>query len=191
MQDIGLPSYVTPNEVTHVKQEFGSPSYDGISFDDEFSRLASSKGWDPGSRQYSQQRTIAMRVELTSQYFPSSQPRLKGYQDLCSEVDVHPGKSITECRARLKNTYVNIMDLLNVRRMGTKPKVFDNVEALRDYTFRNGRIIDRNEAKKDGGFLASLLQHLCNPRRKGRRGERTNGSRSKVASGRVIKKSQN
>lgn len=99
-------------------------------------------------------------MELASLYFPPSQPRLKGYQDLCSELDVPPGKSITECRAILKNTFVNILDLLDARRNGTKPKKFANRKALRDYTLRYRRIIDKREAKKDGGFLADLLQHI-------------------------------
>jgi len=41
-------------------------------FDDEFSRLASSQQWVPGSQEYTRQRTIAVRREIETLYF--SQP---------------------------------------------------------------------------------------------------------------------
>ena len=73
--------------------------------------------------------------------------------------------------------------------MGIQVKIWDDFKAFRGYTLQDEHRINRNEAKKDGGFLASLLQHLRNLRRKRRGGEKTNGLRSKAASGRVIKKS--
>jgi hypothetical protein len=109
---------------------------------------------------------------------------------MCSKVDVPPGTSITECLARLKNINVNIVDFIDAERMGIKVEIWDDFEAFRRYTLQPEHRINREEAKKDGGYLASLLQHLYNPRRKRRRGEKTNDFSSKVASGRVIKKSQ-
>ncbi|KAK4163211.1 hypothetical protein QBC43DRAFT_320180 [Cladorrhinum sp. PSN259] len=38
-------------------------------FEDEFTRLASSQSWVPGSQQYTRQRTIAMREEIKHHYF--------------------------------------------------------------------------------------------------------------------------
>lgn len=47
---------------------------DEASFDDEFSRLASSQEWKPGSQEYVRQRTIAMRDELEFLYFSQPDP---------------------------------------------------------------------------------------------------------------------
>lgn len=76
-----------------------------------------------------------------------------------------PGKSIRECLAHLKSIYVNILDLLDARRAGAKVKVFHNFEEFRKYTLQTRRIINRHEAKRLGGCLASLLQHIYNPQR--------------------------
>ena len=176
---------------------------DGASFDNEFGRLASSQNWIPGSQQYARERTIAMRQELKLHYFSQSQDddngetdagfteedrELKGYQDLCREVGIPSQDSIAECKRHLKNTLVNIVDLIDARRMGKKVEVWDDFEAFRDYTLQDEHRVDAREAKKDGGFLASLLQRLRLPgsRRRRRKG-RESGVGSGVASGRVTK----
>ncbi|KAK4466268.1 hypothetical protein QBC42DRAFT_217192 [Cladorrhinum samala] len=178
-----FPSSLKTHHLTaHAKREIVSPGCftpnDGASFDDEFSRLALSQKWAPGSRQYSEQRAIAICAEFKSQFFSSSQPKLKGYQDLCSEFGVPPGESIKECLARLKSIYVNIVDLINARRMGVKAKQWDDFEAFRNYTLQRRNRIPREVAKKAGGGLASLLQYLYNPQRKKTRVEKTNGWRA-------------
>jgi hypothetical protein len=129
-------------------------------FDDDFSRFAVSRGLVLGSPQYSQQRTIAMCIELEPEYFSSSQPKLENFQALCSEVGVPPGRSIAECRARLKGVYVNIVDLINARRMGTRVRVFNSFAEFRNYTRQPGKTINREVAKAGFGSLASLLHYL-------------------------------
>jgi hypothetical protein len=183
---------------------------DGASFDNEFVRLASSQNWVPGSQQYTRERTIAMRQELKLHYFSQSQLQsqddddikseqdaelteeelqLRGYQDLCHEVGIPPNDSIAECKKNLKNTLVNIVDLIDARRMGKKVEVWDDFEAFRDYTLQDEHRIDAREAKEDGGFLASLLQHLRLPgsRRRRNKGGKKGSAGSRVASGRVTK----
>ncbi|KAK4153476.1 hypothetical protein C8A00DRAFT_15308 [Chaetomidium leptoderma] len=168
---------------------------DDASFDNEFARLASSQNWVPGSQEYTQERTIAMREELKLHYFapsddqkePTEDDQLQGYQSLCQEVGISPpSHSIAECKRELKKTLVNIVDLIDARRTHKEVKVWDDFEAFRDYTLEDDHIINMKEAKKDGGFLASLLQRL-----RTRSGERRNRRRgSRVVSGRVIKKSR-
>ncbi|KAK3986017.1 hypothetical protein QBC44DRAFT_334039 [Cladorrhinum sp. PSN332] len=146
-----------------------------------------------------------MRQELKLHYF--SQPQddddgktkedaefteedleLKGYQDLCREVGISSNDSIAECKRDLKNTLVNIVDLIDARRMGKKVEVWDDFEAFRDYTLQDEHRIDAREAKEDGGFLASLLQRLRLPGSQRRRRKRgTSGAGRRVASGRVTK----
>lgn len=171
---------------------------DDASFENEFARLASSQDWVPGSQEYTRERTIAMRHEVKLHYFSQSQTaddpdreltheeKLAGYQDLCSEVGIPPSDSIDECKKQLKSTLVNIIDLIDARRMNRVVKVWDDFEAFRVYTLQDEHRLDLNEAKKDGGYLASLLQRLRVPDRRRRRGKRSRVG-SRVVSGRVAK----
>jgi hypothetical protein len=131
-----------PTSQSHfAKFEDFTPN-DAASFDHEFARLASSQQWVPGSQEYTRQRTIAIKEELELHYF--SQPqldnideeeelseeeiRLRGYQALCQEVGINPSDSVAECKRCLKNTLVNIVDLIDARRTGKRVKVWDSFE---------------------------------------------------------------
>ncbi|RFU77726.1 hypothetical protein TARUN_4505 [Trichoderma arundinaceum] len=147
-------------------------------FDDEFARLALSQNWVPGSQNYTKERTIAMREELKTHYFsqsqapdgtqeePTEEDVLRGYQDLCREVSIPPSDSTAECKRQLKKTLVNIVDLIDARRTDKKVRVWDDFEAFRKYTLKKEHRISVDEAKEDGGYLASLLQHLRGSQRR-------------------------
>lgn len=185
-----------PSQSHFTKFEHFTPN-DAALFDDEFARLASSQQWVPGSQEYTRQRTIAIREELELHYF--SQPQqlddineelsaegktLQGYQALCHEVGIDPSDSVAECKRNLKNTLVNIVDLIDARRTGKRVKVWDSFEEFRAYTLLDDNRINIQEAKRPPGYLASLLQRLSGPlshkKRNGPRGLR-------VASGRITK----
>jgi hypothetical protein len=206
-----------PSQSHFAKFEHFTPD-DAASFNDEFARLASSQEWVAGSQEYTRQRTIALREELELHYFSQSQQqpqqldaideedeagqkeeqlsdediRLQGYQALCSEVgitiDPSDSMSVAECKRHLKNTLVNIVDLIDARRTGKPVKVWDNFEQFRAYTLLDENRIDINEAKQPPGYFASLLQRLSGPKSRSRKGKAKRGGRgSKVASGRVTK----
>jgi hypothetical protein len=59
-------------------------------------------------------------------------------------------------QALKRKVWVNIVDLVDCRRTGTKVKRHETEEALRDYTVQTRRMFPREEAKKNG-FLAALL----------------------------------
>ncbi|KAF4964203.1 hypothetical protein FSARC_7837 [Fusarium sarcochroum] len=172
---------------------------DDAPFDDEFARLASSQNWVPGSQIYTQERTIAMRQELQLHYFSQSQKpdgqqlteeeQLEGYQNLCREVRIPAKDSIDECKKDLKNTLVNIVDLIDARRVQKDVKVWTDFEAFRAYTLQDEHRINLHEAKQDGGYLASLLQRLGGPKQKKRNRRRIGRSSNPgKQSGRVEKK---
>ena len=192
-----------PPSQSHFAQfEHFTPD-DAAPFDDEFARLASSQQWVPGSQEYTRQRTIAIREELELHYF--SQPQqlddigeeeelneeeksLQGYQALCREVGVDPSDSVVECKRTLKNTLVNIVDLIDARRTGKPVEVWDSFEEFRAYTLQDDKRIDIQEAKRHPGYLASLLQRLSRPRSQ-RKGKKRNGPKaSRVVSGRITKR---
>lgn len=57
------------------------------------------------------------------------------------------------------NTHVNLSDLLDTTRHGTRVHVFASEEELRVYTKRTGRIFPREEAYA-GGLLKYLLREI-------------------------------
>ncbi|GKU13409.1 hypothetical protein FLAG1_10294 [Fusarium langsethiae] len=170
---------------------------DDVSFDDEFARLASSQNWVPGSQIYTQERTIAIRQELQLHYFSHSkqqgdelteEEQLKGYRSLCREVRIPERDSIAECKKDLKNTLVNIIDLIDARRVQKDVKVWDDFESFRAYTLQDEHRINMHEAKQDGGYLASLLQRLRGPHSRTRNHTRSHHSNSSRNSGNRVKK---
>jgi len=199
-----------PSQSHFAKFENFEPD-DDAAFEDEFARLASSQEWAPGSQEYTRERTIAMREELKLHYF--SQPladipeyngqepeelteeqKLVGYQNLCREVGIPTSESIEVCKTELKSTLVNIVDLIDARRTAKVVQVWDDFEAFADYTMQEGKMINKEEALKGGGYLASLLQRIRGPNRKMKkrnRGGRRRGNGAAalgVASGRVMKR---
>ncbi|KAL7792989.1 hypothetical protein V8C37DRAFT_379791 [Trichoderma ceciliae] len=161
-----------PSSQSHFDKFQNFTANSSAPFDDEFARLALSQNWVPGSQNYTKERTIAMREELKIHYFPSSQQPdgtqeepteediLKGYQDLCREVSISPSDSTAECKKNLKKTLVNIVDLIDARRMDKKVEVWHDFEAFREYTLQDEHRISVDEAKEGEGYLASLLQKL-------------------------------
>ncbi|KAH7242728.1 hypothetical protein BKA59DRAFT_481242 [Fusarium tricinctum] len=173
---------------------------DNVSFDDEFARLASSQNWVPGSQLYTQERTIAMRQELQLHYFSQSkmagdelteEEQLRGYQSLCREVRIPERDSIVECKKDLKNTLVNIVDLIDARRVQKDVKVWDDFESFRAYTLQDEHRINMHEAKQDGGYLASLLQRLRGPDSRSRNRARSHHPNSGRNAGNRVKKRSN
>ncbi|KAG8411739.1 hypothetical protein J3458_015325 [Metarhizium acridum] len=163
-------------------------------FEHEFARLASSQSWVPGSQQYTRERTIALRQELITHYFCKPEEpeltddaKLEGYQALCREVGLPVSDSEAECKKRLKNTLVNIVDLIDARRTLRGVKVWNDFRAFRKYTLQPKHRIDKGEAKKDGGYLASLLRNLGPQRRQAKKRGRRDGLDSRVLCEPVIK----
>ncbi|KAL8366659.1 hypothetical protein RB595_010497 [Gaeumannomyces hyphopodioides] len=198
-----------PSQSHFAKFEDFKPD-DAAPFDEEFSRLASSQEWVPGSQEYTRQRTIAMREELQLHYFSQPPPKLEavdeedegdeeakptggaqdvalqGYQALCREVGLDEAAAsgdVDGCRKALKGTLVNIVDLIDARRTGAKVEVWTDFEKFRAYTLQDGKRIDPKEAKKPPGYLGSLLQRLRGPRLGKGRKRKGRG----VVSGRVTK----
>jgi hypothetical protein len=146
-----------------------------------------------------------MREELNLLYFSQPQPLvdideepkklneeqiLRGYRDLCTEVGIPPSNSVDECKKHLKSTLVNIVDLIDARRTRSVVMVWDNFDAFRAYTLQDEHRINKEEAKKGEGFLASLLQDFGRRGWRKRSGVKTNAAGHRAATGRVGKRSQ-
>ena len=57
------------------------------------------------------------------------------------------------------NTHVNLSDLLDTTRQGTRVHVFASEEELREYTRETGRVFPKEEAYA-GGLLKYLLREI-------------------------------
>lgn len=67
----------------------------------------------------------------------------------------------------VKNTHVNLVDLVDTRSTGQSVKVFKSVEALREYTIESGNYFPSENAHA-GGVLKFLLRQILNPSPSGR-----------------------
>ncbi|KAK1749898.1 hypothetical protein QBC47DRAFT_395195 [Echria macrotheca] len=77
--------------VSHFDQFDNFQPNDTASFEDEFSRLASSQEWQPGSQEYVRQRTRAINNQLTLHYFWQPQPKREPLGTVKEEEDHKDG----------------------------------------------------------------------------------------------------
>ena len=62
-------------------------------------------------------------------------------------------------------THVNIVDLIDAKRIGSRVEVFESVKALGEYTRNTLKYFPLQEAKSDN-LLSCLLRHIGKPRRR-------------------------
>ncbi|KAH8710248.1 hypothetical protein GQ44DRAFT_626632, partial [Phaeosphaeriaceae sp. PMI808] len=156
-------------------------------FDEEFTRLAQSQDWVPNSQQYHEERTLAIKKEIRNEYWEPAlnevelsrltqeerkvredEWNISGYQTLLREVNQEPRHTVKECVEVLQKTLVNIVDLLDARRVGTKVEVFEYFQDFKAHTMKPGKRIHLATARKDA-FLSTLLQKLSKSRSRNRK----------------------
>ncbi|KAH8763068.1 hypothetical protein F5883DRAFT_351821, partial [Diaporthe sp. PMI_573] len=136
------------------------------SFSKEWARLSQSQGWKPGTKHYREQRASALRNELQTHFFASfceglpvikeedrEGDSLHGFQSMCQAVGKRPGDTVADCEIILKQTIVNIVDLIDACREGrdTVGLPWTNFGAFMAYTLNplEDKTIPVREAKKD------------------------------------------
>lgn len=150
----------------------------------------SSQGIAPRTAEYKPLRTQAVVHELQFHY-ASQEPfydvslsqvdreqanRLQVYQNMCRAVGLPVHTTESACVAALRTVLVNIVDYIDAARMRRPVKVWTDFDAFRDYTLRDDKRFDLQEAKANGGFLAAFLQKLRGSRSKGRKRRRESAS---------------
>ncbi|KAL4892539.1 hypothetical protein BDV59DRAFT_43349 [Aspergillus ambiguus] len=131
-----------------------------IPISEEFKRLARKRQWKQGSKIWRKMWNRFINLEY-DRYFGGSTPAgLEGWRQLCDELDLEgPFSSITHCKKALCRVHVNIVDLVEGRQTGQKPRTFPTVGALARYTHETQRFFNRNSAKQDK-ILRVLLRKL-------------------------------
>lgn len=112
---------------------------------------------------YNKWRTWAMEGEL-EEYFFTGCDRLAGYQALCVKVRIEPSDTIAQCRADLRGTLVNIVDLVEAVRAEKPVKVWRREDwncpgGFLSYMQKPRNCFQREEAKKSE-LLVCFLQDL-------------------------------
>ena len=143
----------------------------------EYTRLARHMRWKPKSKAWKTTRDRYYSSEFIANY-GNDASRLQTWQSLCEEVRIkRTTESITQCKKvcslqvrlflagadlwkALSNTHVNLVDLVNCHRAGTKVHRFSSCDALQQYTANTpGKIFPKRAAKEDG-FLKVLLRDI-------------------------------
>lgn len=93
---------------------------------------------------------------------------LQGFRAMCAAVGRSPGDTVKACKDILRQTLVNIVDLIDARRMGGERVVrtWTDFEAFKAYTLDSAggdKTIPVRVAKQDP-LLKCFLQNFCRPR---------------------------
>lgn len=64
-----------------------------------------------------------------------------------------------ECEQKIKDTHVNLVDLVERGRTGKRVQLFPNLEGLRKYTMDTGKFFPKENAYA-GGVLKFLLREI-------------------------------
>ncbi|KAI0628795.1 hypothetical protein C8Q77DRAFT_1161825 [Trametes polyzona] len=118
---------------------------------DEFRRLALAHGWGKKSARYKKERVkffgTAVVQDFTT-FWGSNASRLDAWQELCHflGITIVP-TSVTQAKKVLGGVYVNIVDLVDARRCGVKPRIFASAGELAAYIRKTGKIFPKARAK--------------------------------------------
>lgn len=99
---------------------------------------------------------------------------ISNWQNLCRVLRIDPvPDSIEDCRQRVWDTHVNLVDLVDSARTGKPVKLFASLGELTAYTLRGKpKKFFPKENAYQGGLLKELLREIINPYF----GKRRNGS---------------
>jgi len=106
----------------------------------------------------------ALKDAMTHQFnrkYGTDADNLASWQALCIVLKIFPiPVALDACRNRVKQTHVNIVDLVDTR--GQWVRVFDSVQDLSTYTKETGKYFPKENAYA-GGVLRFLLRAILNP----------------------------
>ncbi|KAF8550367.1 hypothetical protein OG21DRAFT_1605929 [Imleria badia] len=137
---------------------------------DNFRRLREAFQWDKDSTSLATVR-VDFHDALVQQFnfIFGADSDLSAWQNLCSVIDITPvPDDIEECKRLVRDAHVNIVDLLETARTGGRVQKFADLEALRRYTKKPGKMFPKESAYA-GGLLKELLREIFNPYFGGRR----------------------
>ena len=114
-------------------------------------------------------------VQQFNELYGTDEEDLNSWQNLCFILNIEPvPEGLKECRKvkicpfgitetdvdqRVRQTHVNLVDLVDTPRTGEAVKVFPNLKKLQDYTIKNEKYFPKEDAYA-GGLLRFLLREI-------------------------------
>ncbi|KAH0598160.1 hypothetical protein MHUMG1_04532 [Metarhizium humberi] len=130
----------------------------------EYRRLVKRYGWNTKSQE-EKEANASFRIALVEQFgsiYGTDENKLEALQRLCGKLGIDPiPTSITACKKAIKRIHVNIVDFVDSERTGEPVRKFGSVGKLAKYTWENGKVFPKKQAKRNSllRFLLRRLQH--------------------------------
>ncbi|TDL25356.1 hypothetical protein BD410DRAFT_636858 [Rickenella mellea] len=132
---------------------------------DEFNRMCDEYGWPKCSQEKQNAREL-FQDALTQDFndaYGTDVNSTASWQTLCRTLNITPiPTELEECRTTVKQTHVNLVDLVDTRRTGQPVTVYDSEDELRAYTIFTRKFFPRESAYA-GGLLRYLLRKILSP----------------------------
>lgn len=121
--------------------------------------------WDRDDEEKLEAREL-LKDALTQQFngiYGTEVEDLESWKGLCRAIGISPiPDELEACREVVRDTHVNIVDLVDKPNTRRRVKIFHSEEALSGYTKDTGKFFPKENAYA-GGLLKYLLRHIMNP----------------------------
>ncbi|KAG1867056.1 hypothetical protein C8R48DRAFT_772247 [Suillus tomentosus] len=95
--------------------------------------------------------------------FGTDKNNISNWRNLCAVLRIDPvPNSVKKCRKRVRDVYVNLVDLVDSQRTGKPVKLFASLEDLRVYTLQTRKMFPKETRAYQGGLLKELLREITN-----------------------------
>jgi hypothetical protein len=116
--------------------------------------------WDRDDAEDAKREFKAAMVKQFNDIYGTDPDNLESWQKLCHVLNIEPVPTrLEECREHVRQTHVNLVDLIETGNTGLPVKVFEHLEQLQDYTIRNEKFFPKQSAYH-GGLLRFLLREI-------------------------------
>jgi hypothetical protein len=127
-------------------------------------RLQQHRRWKKGNKQGEREwERYQAALEEEVRFLFGKVDDIQAWHTLCKAVGItEPPDTIKECKAIIRKTHVNIVDLIDWARRGGEGaavKVFKRVYQLADYTLRQGKIFPKKDIHSSEGERNVVLRH--------------------------------
>ncbi|KAF4984462.1 hypothetical protein FZEAL_363 [Fusarium zealandicum] len=132
---------------------------------DEFYRMCREYKWDSAIRKDAKDDFRTALVEQFIAIYGTDENDLECWRLLCRTLGIGEPQTLQEAYDSVQAIHVNLVDLIESPRTGIPIKLFENLDALREYTSETGKIFPRQIARSAGLLQMLLREVLCEPRR--------------------------
>ncbi|KAL7282911.1 hypothetical protein PYCCODRAFT_1468085 [Trametes coccinea BRFM310] len=143
----------------------------------EFRRLAILSKWKKKTPEYKAERSRFFAEHATEDFerlFGKNDQDVDLWRKLVRHLGLGEGqllRSIPECQEALRGHFVNLVDLVDSCKAGTKPRIFKSSKDLAKYIHRTGKAYPREKAKSNH-LLREFLIYVGPRKWRGKKGRR-------------------